>query len=74
MNITQIQKRNIKAIIDFCKNLGVACKISSHWSDGGKGAADLASHVAELADSNSASFKTLYNDDMPAVGKNRSHC
>ena len=54
-----------QGIIDCCKNLGVACKISSHWSDGGKGAADLASHVAELADSNSASFKTLYNDDMP---------
>ena len=58
-------KEEHQAIIDFCKNLGVACKISSHWSDGGKGAADLASHVAELADSNSASFKTLYNDDMP---------
>jgi formate--tetrahydrofolate ligase len=54
-----------QAINDFCKNLGVACKISSHWSDGGKGAADLASHVAELADSNNASFKTLYNDDIP---------
>jgi formate--tetrahydrofolate ligase len=58
-------KEEHQAIIDFCKNLGVACKISSHWSVGGKGAADLASHVAELADSNSASFKTLYNDDMP---------
>ena len=58
-------KEEHQAIIDFCKNLGVECKISSHWSDGGKGAADLASHVAELADSNSASFKTLYNDDMP---------
>ena len=58
-------KEEHQAIIDFCKNLGVVCKISSHWSDGGKGAADLASHVAELADSNSASFKTLYNDDMP---------
>ncbi len=58
-------KEEHQAIIDCCKNLGVACKISSHWSDGGKGAADLASHVAELADSNSASFKTLYNDDMP---------
>ena len=42
----------------------MACKISSHWSDGGKGAADLATHVAKLADSNSASFKTLYNDDL----------
>ena len=58
-------KEEHQAIIDFCKNLGVVCKISSHWSDGGKGAADLASYVAELADSNSASFKTLYNDDMP---------
>ena len=58
-------KEEHQAIIDFCKNLGVECKISSHWSDGGKGAADLASHVAELADSNSASFKTLYDDDMP---------
>ena len=58
-------KEEHQAIIDFCKNHGVACKISSHWSDGGKGAADLASHVVELADSNNASFKTLYNDDMP---------
>ena len=62
-------KEEHQAIIDFCKNLGVACKISSHWSDGGKGAADLASHVVELADSNSASFKTLYNDDMPLWNK-----
>ena len=58
-------KEEHEAIIEFCENLGVACKISSHWSDGGKGAADLATHVAELADSNSASFKTLYDDGMP---------
>ena len=58
-------KEEHEAIIDFCENLGVACKISSHWSDGGKGAAELATHVAELADSNSASFKTLYDDGMP---------
>ena len=58
-------KEEHQAIIDFCENLGVACKISSHWSNGGKGAADLATHVAELADSNKASFKTLYDDEMP---------
>ena len=57
-------KNEHQAIIDFCKNLGVACKISSHWSDGGKGAADLAQHVAELADSNQSSFKTLYDDEL----------
>jgi formate--tetrahydrofolate ligase len=58
-------KEEHQAIIDFCENLGVACKISSHWSNGGKGAANLATHVAELADSNNASFKTLYDDEMP---------
>ena len=57
-------KNEHQAIIDFCKNLGVACKISSHWSDGGNGAADLAQHVAELADSNQSSFKTLYDDEL----------
>ena len=59
-------KEEHQAIIDFCENLGVACKISSHWSNGGKGAADLATHVAELVDSNNnLSFKTLYDDEMP---------
>ena len=53
-----------QAIIDFCNNLGVVCKISSHWSDGGKGAADLAQHVAEIADGNQSSFKTLYDDEL----------
>ena len=57
-------KNEHQAIIDFCKNLGVECKISSHWSDGGKGAAGLAQHVAELADSEQSSFKTLYGDEL----------
>ena len=51
-------------IINFCKNLGVLCKISSHWEKGGEGAADLAEEVAKIADSNSAEFKTLYDDEM----------
>jgi len=53
-----------KAIIDFCKNMGVACKISSHWEKGGEGAADLAKEVAKLADSGTSEFKTLYNNQM----------
>jgi len=53
-----------QAIIDFCQSHGVACIISSHWENGGKGAADLASHVAELVDGNESSFKTLYDDEM----------
>ena len=53
-----------KQIINFCKNVGVQCKISSHWDKGGEGAADLAKEVAIIADSNSAEFKTLYPDNM----------
>ena len=53
-----------KQIINFCKNVGVQCKISSHWVKGGEGAADLAKEVSKIADSNSAEFKTLYPDNM----------
>ena len=52
------------AIINYCKNIGVQCKISSHWEKGGEGAADLAEEVAKIADSKSAEFKTLYDNKM----------
>ena len=52
------------AIINYCKNIGVQCKISSHWEKGGEGAVDLAEEVAKIADSNSAEFKTLYDNKM----------
>ena len=61
--VTDIAEEH-KQIINFCKNVGVQCKISSHWEKGGEGAADLAKEVAKIADSNSAEFKTLYPDDM----------
>ena len=57
-------KREHAAIIDYCKNIGVECKISSHWEKGGIGAADLAEEVARIADSNSAEFKTLYDNQI----------
>ena len=60
-----------QAIIDFCSTLGVACKISSHWSNGGPGAADLAKHVADLVDTQKSSFKTLYSDDMALWDKTK---
>jgi formate--tetrahydrofolate ligase len=60
-----------QTIIDFCQSYGVACVISSHWENGGKGAADLASHVAELVDGNESSFKTLYGNEMPLWDKTK---
>jgi formate--tetrahydrofolate ligase len=57
-------KNEHQAIIDFCKNLNVVCKISSHWENGGAGASELAAHISDLVDSTKSSFKTLYKDDM----------
>ncbi len=61
--VTDAEKEHA-AIINYCKNIGVQCKISSHWEKGGEGAADLAKEVAKIADSNSAEFKTLYDNKM----------
>ncbi|MDB4836529.1 formate--tetrahydrofolate ligase [Gammaproteobacteria bacterium] len=60
-----------QAIIDFCKNLNIVCKISSHWENGGAGASDLAAHISDLVDSTESSFKTLYEDDMSLWEKTR---
>ena len=61
--VTDKEKEH-KAIINYCKNLGVQCKISSHWEKGGEGAAELAQEVVKIADSNIADFKTLYENEM----------
>ena len=59
------------AIINFCKNLGVQCKISSHWEKGGQGASELAVEVAKVADSNMSEFNTLYEDAMSLWDKTK---
>ena len=52
------------AIVDYCKKIGVECKISSHWEKGGEGAAALAEEVIKIVDSNAAKFKTLYDNKI----------
>lgn len=59
------------AIIDYCAQFDVACKVSSHWSHGGKGAASLAEHVVEMVEHQQSQFRTLYTDDMPLWDKTR---
>ena len=61
--ITDTEKEHA-AIINYCENIGVQCKISSHWEKGGEGAKDLAEEVAKISDSNSAEFKTLYDNKL----------
>ena len=48
---------------------GAKAFIATHWADGSAGTADLAKHVAELADGGTAKFKPLYPDDMPLFEK-----
>ena len=68
--VSDTQKEH-NAIINYCKNLGVQCKISSHWEKGGQGASDLAEEVAKVADSNISEFKTLYEDNMTLWDKTK---
>ena len=64
-------KNEHQAIIDYCKQFDVECKISTHWSDGGKGAEDLARHVTEMIEHQKSQFRTLYDDNMPLWEKVR---
>jgi formate--tetrahydrofolate ligase len=57
-------------IRDWCRErLGVDAFICRHWAEGGAGATELASRVAEIADSGAADFRTLYPDEMPLADK-----
>ena len=50
----------VKALVDFCKNLGVKAILCTHWSNGGEGTKDLAKHISELCEKNEAKFEFLY--------------
>jgi len=58
-----------QAISDFCESKGVKAFKCTHWSDGGAGTEDLATHIAALADADEGKFKYLYEDDMPLWDK-----
>ena len=54
----------VEAVQKYCDDFGVSAVSSTHWTDGGAGATDLAAKVAELADSGAAQFHTLYSDEL----------
>lgn len=49
---------------EYCDSLGVNAYVCSHWANGGAGTEELATKVAEIADSGEADFKPLYGDDL----------
>ena len=61
--------REVNALIDFCKKLGVKISLCTHWSNGGEGTKDLANTVVEMCEKNKSKFKFLYEDKMPLFKK-----
>jgi len=59
----------VKALIDFCDNLGVKASLCTHWANGGEGTKELAAHVAELCEKDGAKFKFLYESKTPLFKK-----
>ena len=48
---------------------GVPAVISTHWANGGKGAAELAQKVVEMTSDGSADFRFLYENELPLWDK-----
>ena len=59
----------IQAVRNYCAGLGVEAILCRHWEQGSAGTVDLATRVAEIADSGEGQFRPLYPDDMPLMEK-----
>ena len=59
----------VKALIDFCENLGVKASLCTHWANGGEGTKELAAHVADLCEKKDAKFNFLYENKTPLFKK-----
>lgn len=71
-HFTSDTQAELDAINHYVAQRGVKAHVCTHWADGGAGAQDLAGAVVELADSGSARFRTLYEDDMSLWDKTRA--
>ncbi len=59
----------VKALIDFCENLGVKASLCTHWANGGEGTKELAAHVVDLCEKKDAKFNFLYESKTPLFKK-----
>jgi formate--tetrahydrofolate ligase len=58
-----------KTLIEACKDMGVNATLCTHWSNGGEGTKELASHVVELIEKEKSDFKFLYENETPLFKK-----
>ncbi len=59
----------VQAIRDYSESQGAEAILCQHWEKGSDGIVDLATRVAEIADSGASQFAPLYVDDLPLMDK-----
>lgn len=59
----------VQACKEYVESLGSEAILCKHWAEGSKGTKELATRIAEIADSDIAQFQTLYPDSMPLMEK-----
>jgi len=59
----------VQAVKDYVESLGSEAILCKHWADGSKGTKELATRIAEIAESGESRFKPLYPDSMPLLEK-----
>ena len=59
----------VQAVKDYVATQGSEAILSRHWELGSEGSADLATRVAEIAESGASNFAPIYEDDMPLMSK-----
>ena len=59
----------VAAVKAYVESLGSEAILCKHWADGSKGTKELATRIAEIADSGTSQFSPLYADEMPLFEK-----
>ncbi len=62
-------EQEVKALINFCKGLGIKVSLCTHWANGGEGTKDLANLVVDICEKKVANFKFLYESKTPLFKK-----
>ncbi len=62
-------ENEVNELVNCCDKMGVKASLCTHWSNGGEGAKELASHVVDLIDKKEANFNFLYDDSTPLFKK-----
>ena len=59
----------VQAVAAYVETLGSEAILCKHWANGSAGTKELATRIAEIADSGASQFSPLYPDEMPLFEK-----